>query len=298
MLLEDFNYFINKAVNQYINKRYNIYDINQQTTDDLRVLKVTAKLPAKEVDYYSDGATYEAYFPLDYLHILNCICEYTLNEKYKCYNKEDRVLFAAKRLTADSWSIIINDYYNRPSPQRPYYYIHNINQWVDLPTNPISGTTLNTNTKGTDVNIDYNTQPGIDEQLTIGQDGQIPRTINLKNITNKSVVERESGVRYGNSTAIRCEIRYGDDTVFKLSNVYIDYIKSPQTIHLTQEQVNLTEDTSQVLEFPDYVCQEIINELVLIVQENMADPRLQTHTIVSQSIANPVQQQIQPQQRG
>lgn len=28
MLLQDFNYFLNKAVNQYINKRYNIYDIN------------------------------------------------------------------------------------------------------------------------------------------------------------------------------------------------------------------------------------------------------------------------------
>lgn len=293
MLLEDFNYFINKAVNQYINKRYNIYDINQQTTDDLRVLKVTAKLPAEEVNYYSNGVTYEVYFPLDYLHILNCICEYTLTEKYKCYNVGDRVLFATKRLTADSWSIIINDYYNRPLPQRPYYYIHNINQQVDLPTNPISDIELTTTTKGTDINSDY---PSKDELQS--QKGQIPRTINLKNITNKSVVERESGVRYGNSTAIRCEIRCGSNTSpFQLTNVYIDYIKSPQTIYLTQEQVNLVEDTSQVLEFPDYVCQEIINELVLIVQENIADPRLQTHTIVSQSIANPVQQQT-PQQRG
>ena len=44
ILLEDFNYFFNKAINQYINKRYNIYDVNQQTTDDIRVLKSTAKL--------------------------------------------------------------------------------------------------------------------------------------------------------------------------------------------------------------------------------------------------------------
>jgi hypothetical protein len=42
ILLEDFNYLVNKAIYQYINKRYNIYDINQQTTDDLRVLKATA----------------------------------------------------------------------------------------------------------------------------------------------------------------------------------------------------------------------------------------------------------------
>jgi hypothetical protein len=44
------------------------------------------------------------------------------------------------------------------------------------------------------------------------------------------------------------------------------------------------------MEFPDYVCQEIINELVRLVMENTADPRLQTNSIVTQSIANPVQQ--------
>ena len=86
------------------------------------------------------------------------------------------------------------------------------------------------------------------------------------------------------------EIRYGhDDTLFTLEKVFVDYIKTPQHIRLTQEQVNLTEDTSQIMEFPDYVCQEIINELVHIVMENASDPRLQSHPAVSQSIANPAQ---------
>jgi len=41
------------------------------------------------------------------------------------------------------------------------------------------------------------------------------------------------------------EIRYGkDDSVFQLENVYVDYIKTPQHIRLTQEQLDLTEDTS------------------------------------------------------
>ena len=48
MLLQDFNYFFNKAINQYINKRYNIYDVNQQTTDDLRVLKATSILGVRK----------------------------------------------------------------------------------------------------------------------------------------------------------------------------------------------------------------------------------------------------------
>lgn len=45
--------------------------------------------------------------------------------------------------------------------------------------------------------------------------------------------------------------------------------------------MDLTEDTSQIMEFPDYVCQEIINELVHIVMENGSNPRLQTHIPVS-----------------
>ena len=367
MLLQDFNYFFNKAINQYINKRYNIYDISQQTTDDLRVLKATTVLAPELIANTISGvntsgwkagnaslfgATYEVYLPLDYLHMLNCICVYKLNKRFKCYNEGDYVQFAAKRLTADSWSVVVNDYYNRPLPERPYYYIHNVNTSVDLPTNPVEDVSILTRTlKGTDSAKDYTnsnsksikiyvrkykeSQGGEEQTVTNLEDqyelqtfkeenptwivtetaeveikntterqSNLPRTISLKNIQNKSIVEKESGVRYGNPSSVRCEIRYGkDNSVFELQSVVIDYIKAPQTIRLTQEQVDLTEDTSQIMEFPDYVCQEIINELTMLVMENTADPRLQTNTVVTQSIANPAQQQTpqpqpQPQQRG
>ena len=128
LLLKDFNYFFNKAINQYINKRYNIYDVNQQTTDDLRVLKATAVLsPVKAttapLSSLSDlgagasrlyGATYEIQLPNDYLHILNCICIYKVKKTWKCYDQGDYVQFADRRLKADSWTIVVNDYFNRP----------------------------------------------------------------------------------------------------------------------------------------------------------------------------------------
>lgn len=166
MLLQDFNYFFNKAINQYINKRYNIYDVNQQTSDDLRVLKATSILEAKLATQSEPlkalvnlgagksklfGATYEVTLPSDYLHILNCVCIYKVNKNWKCYNAGDYVQFAAKRLTADSWSVIVNDYYNRPLPERPYFYIHNININNTLPTNPIT----DTNPNGTDLSSEY-----------------------------------------------------------------------------------------------------------------------------------------------
>ena len=303
LLLEDFNYLFNKAVYQYINTRYNIYDINQQTTDDVRVLKATAILPVKlAADAYTDddvtgngvtasnalyGATYEVILPSDYLHILNCICNYKVKKQFNCYNPDSFVQFSARRLTSDLWSQIINNFYMRPMYKRPYFYIHNVNTNVANPTNPYQASA----NSGTDI-TSATTSDG-----TTTVTGGLPKTIKIGN-NAVDAVERSGQIRFGNTSQVRMEIRYGKDTsLFELVNVYIDYLKTPQNIRLTQEQLDLTEDTSQMMEFPDYVCQEIINVLVKLVMENSSDPRLQTHIPVNTTIANPAQAQSQPNKK-
>ena len=303
LLLEDFNYLFNKAVYQYINTRYNIYDINQQTTDDVRVLKATAILPVKlAADVYTGddvtgngvtasnalyGATYEVILPSDYLHILNCVCNYKVKKQFKCYNPDSFVQFSARRLTSDLWSQIINNFYMRPMYKRPYFYIHNVNTNVANPTNPYQSAT----NSGTDI-TSATTSDG-----TTTVTGGLPKTIKIGS-NAVDAVERSGQIRFGNTSQVRMEIRYGKDTsLFELVNVYIDYLKTPQNIRLTQEQLDLTEDTSQMMEFPDYVCQEIINVLVKLVMENSSDPRLQTHIPVNTTIANPAQAQSQPNKK-
>lgn len=303
LLLEDFNYLFNKAVYQYINTRYNIYDINQQTTDDVRVLKATAILPVKlaAAAYTGDsvtgdgvtasnalyGATYEVILPSDYLHILNCVCNYKVKKQFKCYNPDSFVQFSARRLTSDLWSQIINNFYMRPMYKRPYFYIHNVNTNVANPTNPYQAST----NSGTDI-TSATTSDG-----TTTVTGGLPKTIKIGS-NAVDAVERSGQIRFGNTSQVRMEIRYGKDTsLFELVNVYIDYLKTPQNIRLTQEQLDLTEDTSQMMEFPDYVCQEIINVLVKLVMENSSDPRLQTHIPVNTTIANPAQAQSQPNKK-
>lgn len=303
LLLEDFNYLFNKAVYQYINTRYNIYDINQQTTDDVRVLKATAILPVKlATDAYTGddvtgngvtasnalyGATYEVILPSDYLHILNCVCNYKVKKQFKCYNPDSFVQFSARRLTSDLWSQIINNFYMRPMYKRPYFYIHNVNINVANPTNPYQASA----NSGTDI-TSATTSDG-----TTTVTGGLPKTIKIGN-NAVDAVERSGQIRFGNTSQVRMEIRYGKDTsLFELVNVYIDYLKTPQNIRLTQEQLDLTEDTSQIMEFPDYVCQEIINVLVKLVMENSSDPRLQTHIPVNTTIANPAQAQSQPNKK-
>lgn len=206
MLLQDFNYFFNKAINQYINKRYNIYDINQQTSDDLRVLKATTilnvnkSLDKEEFNILNQltagrskifGATYEVNLPQDYLHILNCICIYRVNKDWKCYNAGDYVQFAAKRLTADSWSIICNDYYNRPLPERPYFYIHNVNTSETLPTNPLT----ESNPNGTDIVDKYEVGNTVTQYFTtepIRQEGSLPIPIGVQVYVKQGKVYSDS----------------------------------------------------------------------------------------------------------
>ena len=419
--LYEFNYLFNKAINQYINKVYNHYDLNQQTTDDLRVLKSTAYLTPVKYNkknsalhnsteavnansYLSrahssiqslHGATYEVVLPLDYLHLLNCICVFYVAKQKDCWDAGSYIEIPATRLAADTWAQIITDIYNRPSPMRPYYYIHNQNSSIRndvLPTNPITGIselgiptgadmtgTYKVTSNGyviyrgsiinkdllmnkftyiyfegnyydvtakdeiVEINPDTGAQtplklfdpkkPGtplkdaalekakkdieegnttatmcyLDPEDTVGmikddktlQSGSnLPRTFKLdfgNNTTeNVSLVEKPIGLRAGNPSNVRMEIRYGkDDSVFQLKEVQVDYVKSPQFIRLTQEQIDLTEDTSQIMEFPDYVNQEIINELVHLVMERTNDPRLSNNIQITRTIGEPTPQQAQ-----
>lgn len=350
--LYEFNYLFNKAVNQYINKVYNVYDINQQTTDDLRVLKSTAFLKphkfgdnnpyssyssdntesptydgnspsdgskyAKASSYLSaahsqiqslNGATYEVYMPIDYLHMLNCVCIYYVAKQKDCWDAGSYIQIPATRLTADSWSQIVTDIYNRPSPMRPYYYVHNQSSNITIPTSPVSGSGDPTDTNpagytGTDMPVGgYEVTSDNGDVATDKKAGSnFQRTFKLKQSESAkdiSLVEKPTAVRLANPSNVRCEIRYGkDDSLFQLVEVQIDYVKSPQFIRLTQEQIDLTEDTSQIMEFPDYVNQEIINELVHLVMEHSNDPRLANNIQMTNTIARPTgQQQAVPQQQ-
>ena len=319
LLLSEFNYYFNKAINNYINKIYNKYDINQQSTDDIRVLKATSVIGKsdglKRTYDNSDssykinnlqGATYEITLPMDYLHLLNCVCVYHVKKTWKCYDGDTYVQFPAKRLTSDAWSTIVNDYYNRPTPERPYYFIHNINSSNEIPTNSISYNDNNQLIEGTDMVGEYkvNNNGYVEGIKEIGYNPDSNKGSNFERVIQLtdgdgedcfiSSIEKATAYRYGNPSKVRMEIRYGkDDSVFELIEVAVDYLKAPQFIRLTQEQLDLTEDTSQIMEFPDYVCQEIINELTILVMQRTGDPRLQTQIAVNQTIAQPAQAQSQ-----
>lgn len=364
--LHEFNYLFNKAVNEQVDEFYTNYDVNQNATDSLRVLQSEAQLtPYKVVIKYPQGsiddstintniangipkvitpagqklkgATYEVYLPEDYLHILNCTCIYYVRYQNKCYDAGDYIEVPATKLTADSWSTIMTDVYNRPSPMKPYYYIHNRNTSADLPTNPITDKVIDNETTievGNDLDVYYtyteenielfNAKPNPGFQPTIYYSKDLKTWYKDKNFTtvatisnfdasnvktvqkepfsrtislNKHVVntvEKPAYLRHSNPQKVRMEIRYGkDDSVYELVEVRVDYVKSPQFIRLTQDQLDLTTDTSQIMEFPDYICQKIINKLVALLLERSSDPRLTTNVQINRTMVSPTQPQTQ-----
>ena len=278
LLLEDYNYFINKAVQQYINLVYAKLEIDQQSTDDIRVLKASTILkPVKlyenpSYSHLANGMFKSSYYvdlPEDYMHLLNCIVEYKVGvANFKCYNKGDMVYFAARKLTPDMYTQVLNNAYMRPMYKRPYYYLTNINTANTIVTNPSMDTAI------LDANKENNETPS-----ALVDSNNVP------------------GDRLANPSIVRLELRYGtDDGVFVPNNIYVDYLKSPMYIRLTQEQINSTLDYSQVLEFPDYVCFEIANIFVRLLMENASDPRLQTNIPINNTIAAPATIQAAQQQ--
>ena len=240
LLVDDFIYLFNKSVQQYVNKRYNLFETKQQLTDDLRVLTKTIKIeyPNLDVETSSNvfGKSYQCKLPTDYVHMLNCICEFE-NSNTRCADKQ---LFqqGANKLDTSQWSHVINNAYMKPSAKRPYYYI---------------------------INIEDPVKSGVSDDAK-------------KQLVNQSI-------RYGNSEQPIMQIKCGDDSRYTLKAVYVDYLRAPEYLTLDRDLLDDVADNSQVIEFPDYVVYEIINEIVKLTMENGQNPRIQTNPQVNQTVA-------------
>ena len=318
LLIEDYNYFINKAILQYINTVYNVYNADQQRTDDLRVLKGFGKLKLNKKigneageglisDLNNFGAIYEVTLPNDYFHLIACQVIFNIKETFRCYDANDKWVKGATRATGELNSETINNAYFRPSYRTPYYYIINNYSTFDdeyfesmskieyteddfklISPDKMVGSTLDIIYKG----LNAADKSKVDNQYKTNRASLVIGGVNLSQCTNPVDAKSLLNKRYNN---VILQIRAGDDSIFEPEAVYVDYIKTPQYVRLSQRQFDSDRDTSQVLEFPPYVCQEILNILIRLLLENYSDPRIQTNPAINQTIAPPVQMQAQQQ---
>lgn len=234
MLLEDYIYLFNKAVQQYINTVYNRCDYNQQSTDDLMFLQTTCEVkPMKPAPRKEFGNTiYEYVLPKDYLHILNCIAQFTGPGKTNCDTEGKLITSPCQKLTSNMYPGILNNHYMKPSHKKPYFNIKNEHA------------------------AKLNDKPSGDE---------------LK------------GNNDANRLPVILEVHCGQ-TRHTLQTVQVTYLKAPKYYTMTQEDLMRFEDETQVLEFPDYICYEILNVYIRLLLEQSGDPRLSTHIPINQTI--------------
>lgn len=251
LLINDFIYLWNKAVQQYMNQRYSLFETKQQLTDDLRVLTKTVCIyersdPKADPDLYFEldqtgnafDKSYACRLPEDYVHILNCICEFTNPGNKNCPTTNNVIQQGANKLDSNQWPHIINNYYMKPSITRPYYYIINL----------------------------------VDPKVawTITGDAK------------KQNVTQGSQTRYGNAMPPIMQIKCGSGV---LQRVFIDYLRAPEFVSLDTDILDDMNDNSQILEFPDYVIYEIINIMVKLILENTNNTdRTQTQNAVNATI--------------
>jgi len=235
--LEEFNYYINKSIQEYINTAYRTYETTQQTSDDLSAVSEnvsgTINVAGNLVTYSGNSfngnkpvkmgtlynSTYSQFvLPDDYMHLLGIIPTCVTKFNYKCYKAGYEHSYGSIKLTADVAGALTDNAFMRPAMDNTYYRI-------------------------IDSNILVSTIPDIQ-------------------------------VLYGNGNKVR------------FANFYMSYIKKPIVIDLTVRQRDLPTDISQVMEFPDYVCNEIIKKIVTLVMENSQNPRLATFIPVNKTIDN------------
>jgi hypothetical protein len=88
------------------------------------------------------------------------------------------------------------------------------------------------------------------------------------------------------NTSVRPDLFFyvGNMAQFGISSIYIDYLKEPAVDTLTVQQRDLPVDTSDTIEFPEYVCAEILKRVVKLILEVSSDPRLNTQPLVNKTI--------------
>lgn len=232
----------------------------------------------------------------DFLYIANKGVQEYINERYNLYQTTQQLTddLQALNSTVNGTVAVINNSpvisyvgsyignkpvitgtkYNSSFMQTvlPDNYLHLLNCMVDVSTkipykcNP-PGTTFNTNAK----RLTNDIGAGIHNNAYLKPSYRTPY---FSIVDDYSTSENQGAI----------QIYYGDISKFTLSAFSIDFLKQPQQILLSVTERDAIVDTSTTMEFPEYVCNEIIKRITKLVLENQSNPRLQTHTPVNQTI--------------
>ena len=173
--LEDFNYYFNKAVSEYLKLRYELFEATQQLTDDLRFWKEEYPATALEIPIDDIGLPDGK----DYRHLTSCVFNVTLTRPVT--NCEQQALttktYRAVRMSSSVKAGLHNNVYLEPTFYRPYFDI--INNKIRI----FTGSSLPSWVKISNIVVEYLRHPAIVD-LTEAQVANDPDTSQVMEFTS------------------------------------------------------------------------------------------------------------------
>lgn len=151
LYLEDFLYYYNKAINEYLKLRYELFEMTQQLTDDLRFWKKKYETASLVIPIDEIGAQ----TGFDYRHLLNCIITFKLKRPVRGCTTDSNgmVVKRAQRLSSNIKAGIVDNVYLEPSIRRPYFDI--INNTIEIYIGNINTNSIEIS----NIQIEYLTNP-------------------------------------------------------------------------------------------------------------------------------------------
>lgn len=341
--LEEFNYVLNKAILASVNEKYNFYAVNQQLSDDLRVfVKGQTFSMTDTVDIESGDDTTAVFNPTtSYLSTsISASTTATLNTTKDLANTN------VIRFGSSAIDHTISDITNNVVTFSPAATA-SAGDRISLSTAPVpvppNNTTSNRTVDLTFPSSDYwhllscrllwKTRRPSQTVVTQIEFAAKRLTEDMLNVILNNTYTRPSPNRpyyqvYDNTansgllplTAAdgyrayqnkpRMRIHIGpSNSIMELRSVEFDYLKLPEIVTIYDSDIfSATVDTSQVLELPDYLHNDIVKRCVIYLLEKAGDPRVQTQPQFNAEIPtvpmnlqmagmNKQQQQAQPAQR-
>jgi hypothetical protein len=273
MYLDDYNYFINRGIMHYVQQRVNVDEYNAQVSDDLQALRRVKEYLENTFTNIGDQLTkpdgvttynqaiYRMNLPSNFMHVRLCSVTLMLDVDHMGFKKGYRKIEKAKRLTDDMHGSVLLNAYSKPSPKNVFYSV--VGNSLSIPANWASDISV----------LDARVNQLINKEAG---DNNVHNAVESATdlIDNESVL-----------TGPGLTINYGNDSsVHKLQKVQVIYLKTPAMVKLSAEQADSETDTSQVLEFPDHVCLQIIKEAVKLFMVKSGDPSVQGYVALNTDI--------------
>lgn len=345
---EEFNYVLNKAILGFTNERYNFYAVNQQLSDDLRVLQKKATFnynvdidgaPRTDATYnaisgkvYSKGTLIntEVYVSsLTDLVVGSLIKFSPTGSEFEVISVDDTMYPYLINVDGDASAvpigspILLKTLNVGVTPDYDDVEIADGHITFTLPSSDyLHILSCRTNWKGRKPNgqtayliygakrMTYDIQNVIQNNTYMRPAYNRPYFMVQDNTLNAGIDKITSVAdyrAYHNKPQVDVYIGKPVNTAV-VDTIVIDYIKNPETIILSDIDIfTAGADTSQVLEFPDYLKNEIVKRVSLYMLENMRDPRTGSHPQVNNEIpgvpyevqqaAGQRRQQQQPEQQ-